>query len=210
MRLACVQPAKHGHPPGRAHGLQRIQVLAMHRYERHAPAEIRFGVVIELLCLFCEQRQLFDVAIISLIGQTGLIIACKAMVGKLRIAPDRGHFRSPWRGRARQRSKRGRRHQYRRAFLPANYLPPAIDLGQRINAIEIWVRDRRCAYAQVYFGCTGVAHHLEILTDVVPRTIESSIKITRLPSTCTRLALCLSFTEKARMDCCGSIKVRPT
>ena len=49
-----------------------------------------------------------------------------------------------------------------------------------------------------------------IFTEVVPRTIESSISTMRLPATTARLALCLRRTPSARMCCVGSMKVRPT
>ena len=45
---------------------------------------------------------------------------------------------------------------------------------------------------------------------VVPRTIESSTRITRLPSSTGRLAECFSFTPRWRMWSVGSMKVRPT
>ncbi len=49
-----------------------------------------------------------------------------------------------------------------------------------------------------------------IFSEVVPRTIESSTRMTRLPSIIARLAECLSFTPKARICWVGSMKVRPT
>ena len=49
-----------------------------------------------------------------------------------------------------------------------------------------------------------------ILTLVVPRTIESSMRTMRLPATSAELALCLSLTPRWRMPSLGSIKVRPT
>ena len=45
---------------------------------------------------------------------------------------------------------------------------------------------------------------------VVPRTIESSTRITRLPSSTGRFAECFSFTPRCRMWSLGSMKVRPT
>ncbi len=49
-----------------------------------------------------------------------------------------------------------------------------------------------------------------ILRDVVPRTMESSTSTTRLPSTTSRTGLSLTFTPKWRIDCLGSMNVRPT
>jgi len=49
-----------------------------------------------------------------------------------------------------------------------------------------------------------------ILRDVVPRTIESSISTTRLPSRTLRTGLSLILTPKDRIDCLGSMNVRPT
>src|SRR4051812_17352335 len=51
---------------------------------------------------------------------------------------------------------------------------------------------------------------LTIFRDVVPRTMESSTTMTRLPRTTAGTGLSLSFTPKWRMDCEGSMKVRPT
>ena len=48
-----------------------------------------------------------------------------------------------------------------------------------------------------------------ILRLVVPRTMESSTRITRLPSSRLRTAFSFSFTPKSRTDCSGSMKVRP-
>ena len=45
---------------------------------------------------------------------------------------------------------------------------------------------------------------------VVPRTIESSTTTTRLPSSTSLMAFNLTLTPKFLMDCCGSMKVRPT
>ena len=49
-----------------------------------------------------------------------------------------------------------------------------------------------------------------IFFDVVPRTIESSIKTTRLPLIKSRTGLSLMRTPKERIDCRGSMNVRPT
>ena len=49
-----------------------------------------------------------------------------------------------------------------------------------------------------------------ILRDVVPRTIESSTRTTRLPSTTSRTGFSFTFTPKLRIDCLGSMNVRPT
>ena len=49
-----------------------------------------------------------------------------------------------------------------------------------------------------------------ILRLVVPRTTESSTTTTRLPASTPRSAFSLSFTPKWRIDCCGSMNVRPT
>ena len=49
-----------------------------------------------------------------------------------------------------------------------------------------------------------------ILREVVPRTMESSMSTTRLPSSTLRTGLSLILTPKERMDCLGSMKVRPT
>ena len=51
---------------------------------------------------------------------------------------------------------------------------------------------------------------LTILRDVVPRTMESSMSTTRLPSRISRTGFSLMRTPKERMDCFGSMKVRPT
>ena len=48
-----------------------------------------------------------------------------------------------------------------------------------------------------------------ILREVVPRTIESSTTTTRLPASTSRTGDSFSFTPKWRMDCEGSMKVRP-
>ena len=56
----------------------------------------------------------------------------------------------------------------------------------------------------------GVTHHLDDLAAVVPRTIESSISTTRWPSMISRTGLSLIRTPKWRIDCLGSMKVRPT
>ena len=49
-----------------------------------------------------------------------------------------------------------------------------------------------------------------IFREVVPRTMESSTTTTRLPLSTARTAESFSFTPKWRIDCCGSMKVRPT
>ena len=49
-----------------------------------------------------------------------------------------------------------------------------------------------------------------ILRDVVPRTIESSTITTRLPATISRTGFNFTFTPKWRIDCLGSMNVRPT
>jgi hypothetical protein len=49
-----------------------------------------------------------------------------------------------------------------------------------------------------------------IFFEVVPRTMESSIRTTRRPLIRSRTGLSLSRTPKERMDCFGSMKVRPT
>ncbi len=48
-----------------------------------------------------------------------------------------------------------------------------------------------------------------ILREVVPRTMESSTTTTRLPASTSRTGESLSFTPKCRIDCEGSMKVRP-
>ena len=62
--------------------------------------------------------------------------------------------------------------------------------------------------------CTSLAPALRtmrtILRLVVPRTMESSISTTRLPSSRLRTGLIFSFTPKSRTLCRGSMKVRPT
>ena len=45
---------------------------------------------------------------------------------------------------------------------------------------------------------------------VVPRTMESSNRTTRLPFRMARTGFSLSFTPKSRTRCSGSMKVRPT
>ena len=47
-------------------------------------------------------------------------------------------------------------------------------------------------------------------TELVPRTIESSISTTRLPSSSERTGFNLSLTPKSRTLWLGSINVRPT
>jgi hypothetical protein len=49
-----------------------------------------------------------------------------------------------------------------------------------------------------------------IFSEVVPRTIESSISTTRLPSSMARLGLCFMRTPNSRTPCVGWMKVRPT
>ncbi len=49
-----------------------------------------------------------------------------------------------------------------------------------------------------------------ILRLVVPRTMLSSTRITRLPCSTAWLAECFSFTPRLRMLSVGSMKVRPT
>ena len=48
-----------------------------------------------------------------------------------------------------------------------------------------------------------------ILTEVVPRTSESSISTMRLPAITARLALCFMRTPSSRIDWVGWMKVRP-
>ena len=48
-----------------------------------------------------------------------------------------------------------------------------------------------------------------ILREVVPRTMESSTTTTRLPSSTSRTGDSFSLTPKWRMDCDGSMNVRP-
>ena len=49
-----------------------------------------------------------------------------------------------------------------------------------------------------------------ILRLVVPRMMESSMRMTRLPSSRLRTGLSLRRTPKSRTRCSGSMKVRPT
>ena len=49
-----------------------------------------------------------------------------------------------------------------------------------------------------------------IFREVVPRTMLSSTTTTRLPSMTARAGFSFSFTPKLRMDCWGSMNVRPT
>ena len=49
-----------------------------------------------------------------------------------------------------------------------------------------------------------------ILRLVVPRTMESSISTTRLPSSSVRTGFSFSLTPKSRTLCSGSMNVRPT
>src|SRR5215467_3632302 len=62
--------------------------------------------------------------------------------------------------------------------------------------------------------CTSLAPASRIIctifTEVVPRTMESSMSTIRLPLTTARLALCLRRTPSCRMWWLGSMKVRPT
>ncbi len=64
--------------------------------------------------------------------------------------------------------------------------------------------DHRAGNADMHFLGAGIADHLDDLHEVVPRTIESSTRITRLPSIIARLAECFSLTPKARICCVGS------
>ena len=67
---------------------------------------------------------------------------------------------------------------------------------------------------QLMRRCTSAAPAartiLTILRLVVPRTIESSISTTRLPARMLFTGLSFTFTPKWRIDCAGSMKVRPT
>ena len=62
--------------------------------------------------------------------------------------------------------------------------------------------------------CTSLAPAartiLTILRLVVPRTIESSTRTTRLPSRMLRTGLSFTLTPKCRIDDCGWMNVRPT
>ena len=62
--------------------------------------------------------------------------------------------------------------------------------------------------------CTSFAPALRIMRTilrlVVPRTIESSISTTRLPSSSERTGFSFSFTPKSRTLWLGSMNVRPT
>ncbi len=49
-----------------------------------------------------------------------------------------------------------------------------------------------------------------ILRDVVPRMMESSTSTTLRPLITLRTGLSFTRTPKWRIDCCGSMKVRPT
>jgi len=49
-----------------------------------------------------------------------------------------------------------------------------------------------------------------IFFEVVPRTIESSMRTMRFPSTSPRTGFSFTFTPKLRMVCFGSMNVRPT
>ena len=49
-----------------------------------------------------------------------------------------------------------------------------------------------------------------ILREVVPRTMESSMSTTRLPSRMLLTGFSFTFTPKERTFCLGSMKVRPT
>jgi hypothetical protein len=51
---------------------------------------------------------------------------------------------------------------------------------------------------------------LTILRLVVPRTMESSMTTTRLPRKVSLTGFSFSLTPKWRIDCSGSMKVRPT
>ncbi len=46
--------------------------------------------------------------------------------------------------------------------------------------------------------------------DVVPRTMESSTRTIRFPPTTDRTGFSFTLTPKLRIDCFGSMKVRPT
>jgi hypothetical protein len=62
--------------------------------------------------------------------------------------------------------------------------------------------------------CTSLAPALRIIFTilrlVVPRTSESSTTTTRFPSNTSGTALSFTLTPKWRIDCSGSMKVRPT
>ena len=49
-----------------------------------------------------------------------------------------------------------------------------------------------------------------IFLEVVPRTIESSISTTRCPAMMPRTGFSFTLTPKLRIDCLGSMNVRPT
>ena len=51
---------------------------------------------------------------------------------------------------------------------------------------------------------------LTIFRDVVPRTMESSMRMTRRPSRTLRTGFSLIRTPNERMDALGSMNVRPT
>ena len=67
---------------------------------------------------------------------------------------------------------------------------------------------------QLILTCTSAAPAartiLTIFRLVVPRTIESSMRITRWPRSRLRTGLSFTFTPKWRIDCVGSMNVRPT
>jgi hypothetical protein len=61
----------------------------------------------------------------------------------------------------------------------------------------------------VHFLRAARAHHPTIFRLVVPRTIESSTRMTRLPSRMLRTGFSFTLTPKCRIDCCGWMNVRP-
>jgi hypothetical protein len=85
-----------------------------------------------------------------------------------------------------------------------------VALARRIDAVEAGRNGRRTTDAQVHFLGPAPRTMRTILRDVVPRMIESSMSITRLPSSRLRTGLSLSLTPKSRTRCSGSINVRPT
>ena len=76
------------------------------------------------------------------------------------------------------------------------------------------VRDDGSLKCVACYMCTSFAPAARtiftILRLVVPRTMESSIRITRLPVSCSFTGFNFTFTPKWRMLLFGSINVRPT
>ena len=86
-----------------------------------------------------------------------------------------------------------------------------VALAGRVDAVEAGRDGGRATDAEMDFFGAGAADHADDLSRlVVPRMMESSMRMTRLPSRRLRTGLSLRRTPKSRTRCSGSMKVRPT